>query len=859
MIIGFESSLPSCVLGIIDIAWARQVAHWIVDAIAPETVLVIGAACSALKESLNDLGIYAQHLSIPETQPVEQHYDLVVAVDVSVSDDGIDMRRAIAHISTYSDDVLFVICSLTEGTVSALSPENWSVLFSQYGFVRDLAFEATPLCSWSARFRRAPLDSDALLAYYERYFNRLERENRMRRKIVLEDHRALVQAESKLVVVQAQVEALRGDVQVLQGNLQAWERRWADLERGILWPWIQRLQNLRAKLMPPGSRREQRLERLFHKPAIVPGEQVPIPPVIAPTGVRLHKQPVNVVIHVQHDLSLVQKCLAAFEKCTRQPYTLVLLLGAGVNALTRTYVENWAASHQVQVVLDKSALAFDSTYIAWLDTGIQVTENWLDRLLMCLDQDDTVEAVEPLTDSLLPSDLQMDTLQELSELVERASGGMVLPVYQSPGRCVLSKRGHLTFDERTGICDAVYVHAMLAESPSTFQTQIKKAVGQDHIWLGAQARLRIMKDRQDCVRRGRSQFAGRSVLFLLPEVGLRDDVCAIINRGLSMRALGTEVALFILREQRDDFERAYPGLELPVLYGAPQDLIVHAKRYDAVVATFNTSVQWLSPLAKLSTVRAYYVQRFEPDIYEPGTPEFQVVRASYNLFPDLVRFTSTDWVRRKILHEIGVEFEVIGPSLDLDLFRPRPVKEKVVQGVPLRILALVHPSSAYRIPELPVKLLRAVAERYRDDIEIYLWRISPQQEISMPRDFAWKSVGVLESGQVAHLLAMTDVFIDLSEHQPVGITAMEAMACGNAIIVPRQGWLENFVQHKHNALVVDTSSEQDCVGALQSLIEDQALRERLRANALREVLQFFPEQAAYNILNILFEPAGATG
>jgi len=260
MIIDLENSSPPCVPCIDSVAWAKQTGHWIVEMIAPGTVLVVGGNYSILAESLCDLGVQAHHIAAPEIEPTLQQYDFVVAIDVPMPDACVDIGQAIANISAYSDDVLFAICALAEGAVNALSPAAWTVSFQKEGFIRDLTFAAPSLFPWAARFRRTALSTDALLAYYERHLYRLERESRIRRSINLEEHRALVRTEGELRATQALVEALRD-------NIKAWEMRWADLERGILWPWVQRLQNLRAQLMPPGSRRERWLERLFAKAA----------------------------------------------------------------------------------------------------------------------------------------------------------------------------------------------------------------------------------------------------------------------------------------------------------------------------------------------------------------------------------------------------------------------------------------------------------------------------------------------------------------------------------------------------------------------------------------------------------------
>jgi hypothetical protein len=92
----------------------------------------------------------------------------------------------------------------------------------------------------------------------------------------------------------------------------------------------------------------------------------------------------------------------------------------------------------------------------------------------------------------------------------------------------------------------------------------------------------------------------------------------------------------------------------------------------------------------------------------------------------------------------------------------------------------------------------------------------------------------------------------------MGLTALEAMACGAAVIVPRAGGSDSFARHEHNALVVDTASPQACLAALDRLIGEPILRDRLRWQAISDVCNYFPERAAYLTLEALF-PGTAPG
>ena len=48
--------------------------------------------------------------------------------------------------------------------------------------------------------------------------------------------------------------------------------------------------------------------------------------------------------------------------------------------------------------------------------------------------------------------------------------------------------------------------------------------------------------------------------------------------------------------------------------------------------------------------------------------------------------------------------------------------------------------------------------------------------------------------------------------------------------------------------MVDTSLPEECIDALDTLVRDDSLRQSLEACGLRDIGQFFPERAAYRIL-----------
>jgi glycosyltransferase involved in cell wall biosynthesis len=193
----------------------------------------------------------------------------------------------------------------------------------------------------------------------------------------------------------------------------------------------------------------------------------------------------------------------------------------------------------------------------------------------------------------------------------------------------------------------------------------------------------------------------------------------------------------------------------------------------------------------------------------------------------------------------------VGPSVNVDLFRPRPRRLPERPDV-VRIAAMVRPSTPHRQPRLTMEVLRAVHRSHGDRAEILIFGCRPDELGGLPRDFPFRNEGVLNPGQLAALLNEADLFVDLSSHQAMGLTAMEAMCCGATVIVPSRGGSTSLIRHEQNGLIVDSTRPEECIDAVNGLVRETSLRRSLQAKALHDIGRFFPERAAHRILESLF-------
>jgi glycosyltransferase involved in cell wall biosynthesis len=86
-------------------------------------------------------------------------------------------------------------------------------------------------------------------------------------------------------------------------------------------------------------------------------------------------------------------------------------------------------------------------------------------------------------------------------------------------------------------------------------------------------------------------------------------------------------------------------------------------------------------------------------------------------------------------------------------------------------------------------------------------------------------LGAIED--VPPVLRAVDVLVNASAAEPFGLTVLEAQACGMPVVAPSSGGIPDFVVDNDNGLLVPPSDPAALARALERLLGDAALRERL--------------------------------
>ena len=328
-----------------------------------------------------------------------------------------------------------------------------------------------------------------------------------------------------------------------------------------------------------------------------------------------------------------------------------------------------------------------------------------------------------------------------------------------------------------------------------------------------------------------------------------------------MRKLGVDAKVATHSKYFDDFQRFYPEFLATgdhfVFFDSDDELLQHAEPFQVVVATLWSTPAMIAPIANRwpNKLYVYYVQDYEPWFFPHDESSRTIALNSYTLIPDMVLMAKTDWICRTVQERHGKGVYRVSPSLDHAVFypgTPRPGDE------PVKIAAMVRPTTPRRGPLRTVRILKDVIARNDSPVQVLLFGCETQHlhtyiarnapELQLSRHF--DSRGVLPRQRVADLLREADIFVDLSDYQAFGRTGLEAMACGCAVVLPKEGGVYEYAVHGQNCMVVDTRVDGDVVAAIRSLAADAQLRAAMAANAIKTAACFDIRRASLSELSV---------
>jgi glycosyltransferase involved in cell wall biosynthesis len=258
---------------------------------------------------------------------------------------------------------------------------------------------------------------------------------------------------------------------------------------------------------------------------------------------------------------------------------------------------------------------------------------------------------------------------------------------------------------------------------------------------------------------------------------------------------------------------------------------------DVLLATAWQSAPVVAAAGARCGEKFYLVQHYE-SLYHG---QAERVDATYRL--PLRKIVISTWLRDVMRERFGAAAEVLVTPVDPRLFHPVP--DAAPPGPP-RVLMLHH--------EYPWKGvadgMAAVARARRRGAELVLVGFGARAPRDpLPYDEFHENP---PQEALARLYAGCAVYLCPSWDEGLGMPAMEAMACGTALVTYDNGGSRDYARDGETALVARRRDIDDLAAGLERLIADPALRRRLARAGHELVTRAFDWDTAVERIERLF-------
>jgi O-antigen biosynthesis protein len=306
------------------------------------------------------------------------------------------------------------------------------------------------------------------------------------------------------------------------------------------------------------------------------------------------------------------------------------------------------------------------------------------------------------------------------------------------------------------------------------------------------------------------------IAYLIPGCGVSGGIAVVCQHVNRLQSRGYKVLL--VSETNDKVIDWFPNQLVPII-----SLADYPNNVDILVATaWSTSFRVALLEAKH---KFYFVQSDETRFHEADSAWEHITRLSYKI--DFNYITEARWIKKWLLDGFGHSALLVPNGLDQKIFFPtKPISPR---GKKTRVLL----EGAIG---LPYKGMRQAFEAV-EHLDVEVWCVSSygKPEKSWKCDRFFEHVPMTNMRQV---YSSCDILLKLSQVEGFFGPPMEMMACGGAVVVGRVTGYDEYIVDEFNALVVDALDPLQAANAIQRLIDDPLLKEKLVINGSKTALEW---------------------
>jgi glycosyltransferase involved in cell wall biosynthesis len=319
--------------------------------------------------------------------------------------------------------------------------------------------------------------------------------------------------------------------------------------------------------------------------------------------------------------------------------------------------------------------------------------------------------------------------------------------------------------------------------------------------------------------------------FLLPHIKISGGVRIGLNYANLLAERGHQVKVIVVCKSY--FRRTVANLLglKPIWYKDFKAEILRIKknlkiipRADISVACDWRSAQSLNSLTD-SKGKKFHLIMHDERLYHG---DHEIVSRIYQY--SLYKIAISNWIRERLLKYFNIDSTVLITPVDFNLFHEMA---GLRNHSGLRILMLHHVYIWKGIEE-GIGAFQAV-QKIVPDIKMILFGVKRENPSVACDEYHYN----LPQKELAKLYSSCDIFLCPSDYEGLGMPAMEAMACGCAVVTFDTGGSRDYAFDGQTAFVARHGDVKDLTAKLLNAVTDKAQREKIARAGQRYIKEKF--------------------
>jgi glycosyltransferase involved in cell wall biosynthesis len=218
----------------------------------------------------------------------------------------------------------------------------------------------------------------------------------------------------------------------------------------------------------------------------------------------------------------------------------------------------------------------------------------------------------------------------------------------------------------------------------------------------------------------------------------------------------------------------------------------------------------------------------------------------------MIHFAKTRWLQEVVENNHRIQVSKVEPSIDHATYFPR-FDRRTERTERLTIVAMLRPATPRRAPRRTVRIMNRIAAELGERVDCRTFGCEPEEIRAHGLQLnGVRHLGVLRRGDVGDLFREADLFLDLSDFQAFGRSAIEAMSCGTIAVVPAHGGAYEYAEDGRNGFIVDVRNDDAIMAAVRQFTGMSATERRdMMLGGIVTGFRYTRERAALSEIGIL--------